>query len=184
MGTWLKIAFRNILKNRRRSLVTLMAIGMGFAALSLFRGYTHNIYTGLRRAAIHGEGLGHLTIYKHGWLEHGRIDPGPSMFSALELRTLLAVVEAEADVVLATPQLFLSGLVSNGRISMIFVAKGVIPRDDRTITGGWEIRRALQGQGLHEKQRAGVEMAQDLARTLELQPGDHGVVMATTLNGR
>jgi putative ABC transport system permease protein len=184
VGTWIKIAFRNILKNRRRSLATLLAIGIGFAALSLFRGYTHNVYSGLRRSAINGEGLGHLTIYKHGWLDKGRIDPVPYMFSPQELRTLLGVVEADADVVLATPQLYISGLVSNGRISMIFLAKGVIPRDERTIIGAWEIRRALQGPGLHDQQRAGVEMAQELARTLELPLGGHGVVMAATLDGQ
>ena len=36
----------------------------GFAAVSLFRGYTDNTFKGLRQTAIQGEGLGHLTIYK------------------------------------------------------------------------------------------------------------------------
>ena len=74
MIKWIKIALRNIVKNKHRSVVTLLAIAMGFAAISLFRGYTDNTYKGLRRTAIRGEGLGHLTIYKKGWLEgiHGK----------------------------------------------------------------------------------------------------------------
>ena len=39
MNKWIKIAFRNILKNKRRSLVTVLAIAVGFAAVGLFKGY-------------------------------------------------------------------------------------------------------------------------------------------------
>ena len=60
MNQWIKIAFRNIGKNRRRSVVTILAVAVGFAAVGLFRGYTANTYDGLRRSAIRGEGLGHL----------------------------------------------------------------------------------------------------------------------------
>lgn len=184
MWTWIPLAFRNILKNRRRSLVTLLAIGIGFAALGLFRGYTHNVYSGLRQSAVHGEGLGHLTFYKRGWLERGQIDPGPLMFTPSELHTLRATVAADAAVLVATPQLWVSGLVSNGRISTIFMAKGVLPREDRTLTGPWASRRALHGESVHEEAPAGVEMAQELARLLELRPGDTGVAMTTTLEGQ
>lgn len=38
------IGFRNILKNRRRSLATLISVGFGFASISLFAGYIHNVY--------------------------------------------------------------------------------------------------------------------------------------------
>ena len=48
MNQWIKVAFRNIIKNKRRSFVTLMAIAMGFTAINLFSGYTHNTYEGLR----------------------------------------------------------------------------------------------------------------------------------------
>lgn len=56
MIKWMKLAMRNILRNKRRSLVTLLAIGVGFAAISLFRGYVSNTYRGLRASAISGEG--------------------------------------------------------------------------------------------------------------------------------
>ena len=75
MNQWIKIAFRNIRKNRRRSVVTILAVAVGFAAVGLFRGYTANTYDGLRQSAIRGEGLGHLTIYKAGWLENGQNEP-------------------------------------------------------------------------------------------------------------
>ena len=45
------LAIRNLWKNRRRSLATLLAIAIGFASVNLFSGYIHNVYEGLRAGA-------------------------------------------------------------------------------------------------------------------------------------
>ena len=184
MIKWIKIALRNIVKNKRRSFVTLLAIAMGFAAVSLFRGYADNTYYGLRESAIRGEGLGHLTIYKQGWLEKGKIDPDKYMFSQEEMQRIIDLVEEDENVILATPEIHISGLVSNGRISAIFLAKGVIPGDDKTIKGAWAAFRPVRGDVLNDKKSYSVEMAEDLASHLDLKPGSDGVVMATTFDGQ
>jgi putative ABC transport system permease protein len=184
MLSWLKIAFGNIIKNRRRSLVTIFAVALGFASVSLFQGYIHNTYTGLRNSAIRGEGLGHLTIYKKGWQLRGKIEPDTHMFSKEEIGKIVDLVENEDDVILATPQLQISGLVSNGRVSTIFIAKGVVPEDERIIKGAWAAFRPITGKPLTAAKEYGVEMAVDLAAILNLQPGNDGVVMATTPDGQ
>jgi putative ABC transport system permease protein len=184
MKNWIKIAIRNILRNKRRSFVTLLAIGVGFAAVSLFRGYTDNTYFGLRESAIRGEGLGHLIVYKAGWLQKGKLDPERYMFSKEEVKKITEIVTEEKDVVLATPQIHLTGIVSNGNISTIFLAQGVVSKDDRTIKGAWASFRPITGEGLNDKKQYGIEMAQDLAKHLNLEPGKDGVVMVSTLNGQ
>ena len=184
MMKWMKLAIRNILRNKRRSFVTLLAIGVGFSAISLFHGYVSNTYSGLRESAIRGEGLGHLTIYKAGWLEKGKLDPERYMFSKTEIEKITKLVTEENEVILATPQIQVAGIVSNGSISTIFMAQGIVPRDDRTIKGAWAAFRPVKGEGLHEKKPYGVEIAQDLAKHLNLTPGKDGVVMATTLSGQ
>jgi len=184
MIKWIKIAFRNIVKNKRRSFVTLLAIAVGFAAVSLFRGYADNTYWGLRQMAVRGEGLGHLTIYKKGWLEEGKIEPEKYMLSQEENQRIIDLVQEDDDVILATPRMNISGLVSNGRISAIFLADGVIPRDAKTITGPLAAFRKVKGDVLSDKKLYGVEMAEDLARILDLKPGSDAVVMAPTLDGQ
>jgi len=184
MIKWMRIALRNILKNRRRSLVTLLAIAVGFAAVSLFKGYTDRTYWGIRQMAIRGEGLGHLTIYKKGWLEKGKIEPDRYMFSKSEIQRLIKLVREETHVVLATPQLSISGLVSNGRTSAIFLANGVIPKDEKIIKGQWASFRPVRGKPLDDDKPYGVEVAEDLAKLLDLKPGSDGVVMAPTLDGQ
>jgi len=184
MIKWIRIAFRNILKNKRRSFVTLLAIALGFAAVSLFRGYTHNTYSGIRNTAIRGHGLGHLTIYKTGWLENGKTDPDKYMLSKAEIKTIVNLVEDEEEVILSTPELHISGLVTNGRVSTIFVAKGVIPKDEKTIKGGWVVAQPVNGETLHNDKPYGVQMAEDLAKHLDLKPKSDGVIMAATLDGQ
>jgi putative ABC transport system permease protein len=184
MIQWMKLAVRNILRNKRRSLVTLLAIGVGFAAISLFRGYVSNVYFGLRTSAIRGEGLGHLTITKAGWLEKGKLDPERYMFSKTEIEKVVNLVQAEKEVILATPQIQVTGIVSNGTTSTIFIAQGVIPKDDRTIKGAWAAFRPIKGAGLEDKKAYGVEMAQDMAKYLNMKAGSDGVVMSTTLSGQ
>ena len=184
MMKWIKIASRNVLRNKRRSLVTVMAIALGFAAVSLFKGYTDNTFNGLRQSAIQGEGLGHLTIYKKGWLKKGKINPNNFMFSKDEIQKVIHLVEKDSDVILATPQIDISGLVSNGRISTIFLAKGVIPKDEKAIRGAWAAFRPVKGEGLNNNKIYGVEMAEGLAEQLNLKVGSDAVVMGTTLDGQ
>ncbi len=184
MKKWTKLALRNILRNKRRSLVTLLAIGVGFAAITLFHGYVSRTYWGLRQSAVQGEGLGHLTIYKAGWLDKGKLDPERYMFSQEEIRKVTKLVEEEHDVILATPQIQVSGLISNGIVSTIFIAQGVIPKDDRTIKGTWGAFRPIDGEPLSDKLTYGVEVAHDLAKYLNLSPGKDGVVMVSTLGGQ
>jgi hypothetical protein len=133
---FLSLAFRGLLRNRRRSLVTLMAMALGFAAIALFAGYTHNIYRGLSLQAIHGELLGHLTLSKRGMSREGKLDPERYLLSAVEVARITALVQADPHVVLVTPRLTLSGIVSNGRASTIFVAEGVEPTAARDLHAG------------------------------------------------
>jgi len=181
---WIKIGFRNLVKNRRRSLATLIAIAIGFCAVGLFRGYTAATFDGLRRSAIRGEGLGHLTIYRQGWLENGRSDTKKFLLSPSEIEKILKIAKSDPHVQLATPQLHVAGLVSNGRTSHIFLAKGVVPADFRTITGGLSARRGLKGTDLSSNTPYGVLLARDLAGQLNLPPKSDGVIMATTLDGQ
>jgi putative ABC transport system permease protein len=181
---WLKLASRNVLRNKRRSLVTILAIGVGFSAITLFYGYMSNVYSGLRTSAVQGEGLGHLTIYKSGWLEKGKLDPERYMFSQDEIGKAMRLIKTEKDVILATPQLQVSGIVSNGDVSTIFLAQGVVPSEERIIKGGWASFRPVNGEGLSDQKPYGVEVAQDLAKYLNLQIGKDGVVMTTTLSGQ
>jgi putative ABC transport system permease protein len=184
MMKWMKLAFRNILRNRRRSFVTMVAIGVGFAAISLYYGYIHNVYNGLEIMAIRGEGLGNLRINRAGWQEKGKLEPEKYMFSGEDTQKIIKLVGEERGVMLATPQIQVTGIVTNGIVSTVFIAQGVVPSDDKIIKGRWTEYFPVIGQRLSDDKRYGVEIAKDLSKYLDLIPDKDGVVMAPTISGQ
>jgi putative ABC transport system permease protein len=187
----LGLALRGLLRNRRRALVTLLAIAFGFAAIALFAGYTHNIYRGLSQQAIHGELLGHLTLSKRGMSREGKLNPERYLMSAEEVGRITALVRAEPQVKLITPRLALSGIVSNGRASTIFVAEGLEPNAARELQAGmYANMRPAQAaavggvQVLDAGKPDSVALAAGLAGLLHLNPGDSAAVLSNTLGGQ
>jgi putative ABC transport system permease protein len=164
--------------------VTLLAIGVGYAAISLFYGYIHDVYRGLKFMAVRGEGLGNLRINRAGWQEKGKLEPEKYMFTGEETEKIIRLVTAENGVTLATPQIQVTGIVTNGIASTVFIAQGVIPGDEETIKGRWNKFLPVKGQPINDDKQYGVEIAKDLSRYLDLTPGKDGVVMAPTLEGQ
>jgi putative ABC transport system permease protein len=181
---WIKLAFRNILKSRRRTFVTLMAVGFGFASIALFQGYIHSIYEGLRASAIHGSGIGHLTLYAKGWEAHGKSDPDTYMITGEDLEKITRLALENKHVTLVSPRLSISGLVSNGKTSTIFIASGVVPEHEKMIKGDFYHYQTVNGKPLNSSDEASVEMADGLAGQLDLSAGQDGVVMGATLGGQ
>lgn len=165
-------------------MVTLMAVGFGFASIALFQGYIHSIYEGLRASAIHGSGIGHLTLYARGWEAHGKSDPDAYMIPGKAIDTITKIALENPHVTLASPRLSISGLVSNGKNSTIFIATGVVPEHERTIKGEFYDFQPIKGIDLNSDNELGVEMAEGLADQLELLPGSDGVIMGATLEGQ
>lgn len=187
----LKLAFRGLLRNRRRSLVTLLAIALGFAAIVLFAGYTHNIYDGLGRQSIHGEMLGHLTIYKQGMRSEGKLDPERYLLTAEEVSAISRLVQQVPHVELVAPRLALSGLVSNGRVSTIFIAEGIAPEAVEQLRAG-ALTDAERASGMYDnmlmrldRERPEVAgLSEGLAEMLHLEEGGQAQVLVNTLSGQ
>lgn len=183
MLTWLTISLRNIIKNGRRSLTTILAIALGFAAINLFQGYVHSTYEGLKWSSIHGEGLGHLTIFKQGFLTQGKLHPERYMFSKAEAERISSLVKQHPGVELVTPRLEVSGIISNGRNSTIFIAQGLVPSDDVVIRGDITKYRSFDGSYLINKERSGVVVGAELAGMLDLKKGGDAVILSNTFTG-
>lgn len=186
-----KLALRGLSRNRRRSLVTLLAIAFGFAAITLFAGYTHNVYSGLMRQSIHGELLGHLTLYKRGMKTEGKLDPKRYLLTQAEVDRITTLLRDEPDVEMVAPRLGMSGLISNGRASTIFIAEGIEPA----------AMKKLQQDALTEREKASgiynqlikqldpahqeaAILSSGLVELLHLKQGETATMLSNTLTGQ
>src|SRR5579872_7160447 len=62
MGKFLLLSFRNVFRNRRRTIMTLLMVGGGVAGLLLVGGFFAFMFHGLRESTIRN-GLGHIQIF-------------------------------------------------------------------------------------------------------------------------
>lgn len=175
------IGLRNILKNPRRSLFTAIAIGAGFTSINVFSGYIHNVYAGLADQAVRGEGLAHLTIARSGYFENASLNPERYLIAAGELANIGGMLDADPHVEVWTPRLSVSGMVSNGRVSTVFIAEGQDPAKEATIRGSF---RPDRGGALDPRLESGIAVSSDLARLLNLKGGGQAVLFTTTAEGQ
>jgi putative ABC transport system permease protein len=187
----LTLALRGLTRNHRRSIVTLLAIAFGFAAISLFAGYTHNIYSGLARQSIHGELLGHLTLSKRGMSTAGKLDPQRYLLTLDEVARIEAALQHESQITLIAPRLAFSGLVTNGRASTIFIAEGISPQAmDRLQENMLTEQEARSGmydrlaKKLDPARESGVALSAGLVELLHLHVGGEAILLVNTLSGQ
>ena len=131
MKPLLKIAFRNMLRNLRRSLMTGSAVAAGALAMLLFGGFAAYIFAGLETNNV--QRIGHLTVFKAGYFLLGAGNPaayGIDNYQAV--MTLIAhdpVVGPMINVI--TPTQALVGIAGNfsGDVeaSKTFLGTGLIP---------------------------------------------------------
>src|SRR5213082_924800 len=117
MGLYLKLALRNVFRNRRRTLITV-------AAIIVFGGFVNAIYWGVRESTIRSQ-LGHIQLYRTGYSEKGNLAPYDYLiadYAALR-RDLVTLPHVRA----VTARLGFSGLVSTGDTTTSFVGTGVQP---------------------------------------------------------
>src|SRR5262245_43231370 len=115
VDVWL--AFRNVLRQRRRTLVGVASVAFGIVALVLAAGFIEWIYWAMREDTIRG-GLGHVQIVRKGFLESGQADPFAFLLpaQAAERQSL----EQWPGVRTLSPRLGFSGLVSLGETTLSF----------------------------------------------------------------
>src|SRR5213075_15897 len=145
----IKIAFRNILRNRRRSAITLLVIVFGSVGLILFGGYKARTFFALRESTIRNR-LGHLQIFKKGYSTSE--SQKPLAYALDDVDAVRRSVERDPRVKMTAAQITLMGLVSNGEKSETFLATAVEPEKD----GLMQSQRVTAGASLtnHEPDSA------------------------------
>lgn len=121
MTTWLKLGTRNLWKNRRRSVFTVGAIALGFAAVNIFGGFTAYVFTGLEEGYVHAHANGHLTVFRKGFLDQGAFNPADYLLTPSDMDAVRSICAEDPRIVVVSPQMQMTGLISNGDISTIFV---------------------------------------------------------------
>lgn len=173
----LKLAFRNILRQRARTALTLAAIALGVASLILSGGFVEDILVQLREATIRSQ-LGHLQVYRTGQYASGGQRPFDYLIEDP------ADVEKQLDrmpgVVTRARRLSFSGLLGNGRAELPILGEGIQPDPEERIGTALTL---LSGRRLSSRDPFGTVVGEGLASALKLKVGDTVNLVASTRDG-
>lgn len=174
---WLRFAWLNTRRNRRRSLVTIAIAALGTAGILLAGGFALYTYESLAQASART--TGHLVIATAAQfdsdedvpLQHG-LDHAPALTQQLL---------ADPSVRQVLPRVEFTGLISNGEKSTVMMAVGIAPDAEFGIKGPFLSVKA--GTVLDNSDRQAVMLGQGLARSLKAAPGDSLTLLAATTDG-
>jgi ABC-type lipoprotein release transport system permease subunit len=171
-----KIAYRDLARNRRRSLLTLVAVALGVAMLVTLTG----LYAGAIEGSIANNirlQTGHLQLRDESYDEDKVTLAWEDLLdNAQELATQVQAVEGVAA---ASPVLWASGIVSTREDSLGVRVVGIDPLSDlhESVRDG-----VVAGEYLQRDDRSGILMGQRLATSLDVTVGDQVSLLVNTSN--
>ena len=131
MTPLLKIAFRNILRNRRRSFMTGSAVAAGAMAMLLFGGFTSYIFTSIETRSV--QQTGHLTIFRAGYFLFGA--GNSAAYGIGDYKALIEAIRSDSElgpmINVLTPTQSMLGIAGNfsggNDASKTFMGVGLVP---------------------------------------------------------
>lgn len=172
-----RLALRNVFRHKLRTLLTLLAITTGVAALILSGGFVQDMFDQLAEATIHSQ-LGHLQIYRTGYYERGSREPEKYLISDIDKIKLRAGQVREIEDIMA--RLNFSGLINNGRADYAIIGEGVEPAPEARLGSSLSIRA---GRQLTSTDRFGILLGEGVAKAQNLKPGDRTTLVLNTPQG-
>ena len=172
-----KLAFRNIFRNRLRTTLTLAAIITGVVAIILSGGFVEDAFVQLRESTIHSR-IGHLQIFKRGYLEYGKREP--ARYSIEQPKTIIDTVNTLPQVQAVMTRVNFSGLANNGRADLPIIGEGI--ESDKEAKLGTAIT-LVAGRSLKDSDTFGTMIGEGVAAALQLKPGSFVTLMVNTQEG-
>jgi len=174
-----KIAWRNILRHKRRSVFAILTIMVGVTGIVLFGGFIEANYIGLRESIIRGQ-YGHLQIHQNGYEANHRQEPNEYRMSPELVEETQAMLEDVPHVLLTSRRIEFTGLLGNEKNSRAALVRGVDPDNETLINSALTI---MDGTELDVDDPEGVLLGEGLAQSVNAKVGDTLTLLSATVNG-
>jgi putative ABC transport system permease protein len=176
MNAW-ALAWRNLVRQKRRTLLMGAVVAFGFAAFALAGGFVAQSFEGLKEGTIRS--VGHLQVVdrravagnEEATLEFGLKDAGRARAIAARIPGVDAVL----------PRIEFVGLATNGTKSVPYLGLGVDPGPEQSSSLAGEL--VVAGRYISSPDGADVVLGTGLASALGVKTGDTITLMATTPDG-
>ena len=171
----LRVAFRNIFRQKRRSLLTFLTIFFGFVLSSLAIGITFGTFNGVVDSFTRTN-LGHIQIHEKDYLDR------PALYRTVDdvprvSRLLGSLPEVEAWA----PRCYAAGLASLGDKTSGVQVIGIDPEREN---GASRFNKKIkEGRVFRPDSSKEVILGAGLAKYLKARPGDEVVIVSQAADG-
>ena len=126
MADYLLLAWKNLWRNRRRTVITLAAIAFSIMLVQSLHNLSYGVYAGMVDSGVRA-GSGHVAIYRQGYLD--------SREEQLHFNdgNLVSEIESLDGVTQVLPRYYIPALAQSSRESRGIVLIGVDPTRERRI---------------------------------------------------
>lgn len=171
-----KIAFKNLSRQKNRTLAVLITVALGICALMIYHGFNTGIMNQYRENTIHARfAHGQIntkgyrdTIWEKPW-EHWMDDTHPA----------IQEVSNSKDTLDVFPRVSFYALVNNGKRSISGFGEGVVGEKEAKFFNTINI---IKGENLSVEQD-GIVLGKGLAEALGLNVGDRVTILVNTVDG-
>lgn len=170
MGILMRLALRNLWRNKIRTAITLVAISGGLAMLMFGNNLNHGTYIEMIRTGI-SQLAGHVVVQGDGWQE----DNDPLEYRVANADSVAArLAEAWPDSVVVQ-RTYMGGLLSSTSNSTGVAITAIQPVEEAKVSD-WHTKM-VEGEWLEPGDDRGIVLGVKLAETLEVDIGDKVVLM-------
>jgi putative ABC transport system permease protein len=173
----LQLAWRNLVRQKRRTLLMGSVVAFGFAAFALAGGFIAQSFDGLKEGTIRS--IGHLQVVDRRAVS--RSEDATLEFGLKDAGRARAVAARDPDVEAVLPRIEFVGLATNGAKSVPYLGLGVDPGPEAQATLAREL--VVAGRYLSSADGEDVVLGTGLASALGVKTGDRITLMATTPDG-
>lgn len=181
MKMFIKLAWRNVLRNRRRSMVTMIAVSLGLGILIHYSAFTAGFKEQMTENSVRMYIMGHVLIHEKGFQDD--MSAEKSIPRADQLMETIKKSPMYLHVRGMTSRVKFQALISSTANSYGVMAVGISPETESTVT---TINKTVEkGQFLTDGQQdvRSIVIGQKLAKALKVDVGDKVVLMAQASDG-
>lgn len=176
---WWRIGWRNLGRNRRRTLITALGLAIGYFAVVFMVAWAE----GLQSEMIeNGTGLltGQLQVHASDYRPERKIYDTIGGREGTDVEGLVREVAADPAIAAAAPRVYAGGLVSSGEATTAGILMGVDPRREADVSRIMRglVRGAIPSAGANE-----IMIGEEMARQLEADVGDEVILVAPAADG-
>jgi putative ABC transport system permease protein len=187
--SWISLALRNLLRNARRSVTTIAAVALGYAAINILAGFTAYMFASIEDAHIYEQVNGHVQIWKKGAREYGGSDPAAFLISEDEFKNIKTFANKDERVLVSAGLLELKGNVDFDNKTGFFVAQAMVPEEREAIHSRSTALRSAdgstyEGKAITSETPFGISITTGMAENLKIGIDSPIMLLSPTVNGQ